>query len=289
MKIKLAKSHFNWLWKLAILFYCQFLFCQLFFEKSNNYHIKYGDSNIASPFIYLIIFILIPPFIEEIIYRGVCIKKKITMVYAIIFYIGSTAMLFNTGIKIWWVFIILTPLIILFATKRNTNDSKAFIIIYSTLLFTLAHFSPMTTIQEIVQEGGNYLSAGFFLSWVAINYNILKSILVHLIYNTIVLSFFITFSNKKFIDSENGNIKYKIEEISLFDKSKSITRKSNSLVAKQANLSVVLSHLIIPKEYNIYVESPISKFNINIYDKIDNLEDEEILDILIQAEIIQLR
>lgn len=289
MKTKLATSQFSWLWKLAILFYCQFLFCQLFFETSDAYNIKYGDSSLTSPFVFILVFILIPPFIEEIIFRGIHTKGKISIVLSIIFYLGSTLMLFYNGLKIWWLLMILTPFVILFVIKINTSMSKGFIIIYSTFLFTLAHYSNEITLQEFILNSGNYLAAGFFLSWVVINYNLFKSILVHLAYNTLVLSFFILFSDKTFIESKNENITYSIEQISLFNKSKSISRTSNSLIAKQANLSVILSHLEIPKGSNIYIESPISKFNIKIYDQNDGLEDKEILDIFVRTKIIEVR
>jgi hypothetical protein len=290
MKKKLAKSQFNWLWKLAILFYCQFLICQLFIENTDLYTFKYDENNLTSPYIYIILFIFIAPIIEEFIYRGVSRKNKITIAFSVIFYLGSTLMLFNTGIKIWWIFLITTPIITVFAIKRANNNSKISIVIYSTLLFAISHFNNESTIVDFALRGGNYMGAGLFLSWIVINFTLLKSILFHLIYNVLVFSIFTFFTNKIYIEEiYDEKIVYKIEETSFLQKSKSISRTSNRLIAEQANISVILAHLDLSNYPNVYIKSPLSKFDIYINDNVDKLQDKEILEILINTKIIQFR
>ena len=111
--MKLAKYKYTWLLKLAIFCYCQFLFCQIFLENDNIYKFEYGSKNSTSLLLYAFLFTL-APITEEIIYRGLYQKNKISTLFSFIFIIGSSFMLYNTKIGIWWIFTILTTIIFIF-------------------------------------------------------------------------------------------------------------------------------------------------------------------------------
>jgi hypothetical protein len=290
MKIIPAKTEFNWLWKLAIFFYCQFLICQLLINDSGIYTVKYDMNNTMSSYFFVILFMLVPPIIEEFIYRGIFTKNKISIFFSLVFYLGTSIMLFLSGIKVWWIFLFITFLVLFFVLNKQSKIKKGILIIYSASLFTLAHLSVDSTFQEFFLRSGNYLGGGLFLSWIVINYSIFKSILVHLTYNIIVFSFFIVFAAKISVSSNYKNtITYSIEEVSFLKNSKNVSRTENGFYASQANLSFVLPFVDIPKDKNVYIKNPISKFNITINSKEAILKDDDILQVLLEAEVIQLR
>ncbi len=286
----LAKYRFNWLLKLAVLCYCQFLFCQFFIESNQSFKIKYGERNITSIFFFVMIFVLIAPVIEELIYRGLYNKNRLRVLLSFIFYIGSSFMLFSTGFKMWWIAFFITPVVIFINWKNNNDLYRNILFLYSSLLFGLVHFNEESTFIEMIVFGGNYLGGGLLLSWVVINFNLFKSILVHLAYNIIVFGFFIVFSNPITIKEKNKNgISFSIEEISIFAKSNNISRTEKSFIVDQAGLPVILANLDIPQGKNVYMQTPIAKFSMQIKDNVDNLKDDEILNILVKSGVIQLR
>jgi membrane protease YdiL (CAAX protease family) len=288
--MRLAKYQFNWLLKLAIFSYCQFFLCQLILENEIKYSFEYGKNNFTSPFLFLLIFILLPPVIEELIYRGIFKNNTYNKIYLAVFYLGSTWMMFNTGFKIWWVFVVVTPLIVLIILKTGNSLRVNLIFIYSALLFTLAHFNNENTFKEYILLSGNYFGAALLLSWVVTNFGFFKAILVHLSYNILAFSFFV-FVGNTLTDSNifQDNIAYNIEKVDIFSKSYGIKRTNDSFIADGASISIILAHLEIPENKKVFIKSPIDKFNISIQDKSNNLEDEEILKILQYSEVIQVR
>jgi len=288
--MKLANYKYTWLLKLAIICYCQFLFCQLFLESDTIYNYKYTQDTHPSLFIYLLSILIIAPIIEEVIYRGLYKKNKVNILFSSIFLVGSSLMLYNLEITLWWLFPIITVVVLFITIKWEIKYNMSILIIYSSILFTISHFTNASNLSEIIQFGGNFLAGGLLLSWIAVNFNLLKAILFHFTYNTITFILFIFLATPIDIKgTTNQNIEYEITEVSMFSKSNTITRTENKLIVKNANINLILGYIKMPKNKNIYLQSSMMKFDIDIKDNINDLDDHEILYILEKSGVIQYK
>lgn len=135
----------------------------------------------------LIIYIcLVAPFIEEISFRGV-LKKRIFILFFVL--LNCIYIVYN---KNYIHFILVVLFLILYIKKVN---SKA-IIITNALVFVFAHYKITDLYGDSFVLKFNYLillhfSLAIILSYITINYNLLKAILFHIVYNTITIAFFL--------------------------------------------------------------------------------------------------
>lgn len=284
----LTKYKCNWLLILAIIFYCQFLLSQLLIDYKNIYSDKYINEPAISSFIILLLMFFIIPIIEEVIFRGFQSKYRFKKKYLIAFFIGSSLIIYFTKIIYFGFFILITPILIFLTLKNKLNFYKNTLIIYSVFLFTIGHFNVNQDIKDFFIVAGNFIGGGFLLSWLSINFGLLKSIIAHCILNILMFFIFVNVNKINVIDN-NKNINYNILQRSFFDNSTGeITRTKSTFEAKNAGLQNILHYFKVQNNKEIFMVSSLIKFDLQIIDEKNVLEDKEILEILEQNNIIQI-
>jgi len=91
-------------------------------------------------------------------------------------------------------------------------------------------------------------------------------------------------------DTTTQHIEHQIKEVSILNTSNGmIERTENQFIAKNARITLILGYIKLPENKDIYLQSAMMKFNINIKDNLNNLDDKEILDILLKSNVIQCK
>ncbi len=163
----------------VILFICAFISYSLienYTPEKLPASEKFGD--FENVFIIFIFAVIIAPLIEEIVFRGFFLQKKI---YEWLFYVGSISFILITEAYYTIIILLIIGLLsFVFKVKKNLK------IIYflNALLFALIHykFTHFTNIYSIVPMFFQF-SGGLILIWIVINYNLFKSMLLHFCIN----------------------------------------------------------------------------------------------------------
>lgn len=141
---------------------------------------RFGD--FENIFIIFFAAIIYAPIVEELVFRGYFLKKKI---YTYLFFAGAVFFIIQS--ETYYAFVVLFLLAILEFVIKTQRKTK---IIYflSTLLFALIHYkaSHFTNVYSIIPVFFQF-SIGLMLLWITINYNLFKSMLFHFCVNFFVI------------------------------------------------------------------------------------------------------
>ena len=163
--------------------------------------------------------LIIAPFFEELIFRG-CFTK--ISYFKVIPYLGILVYIYLTNNHYLFVFYIILVIILLFI------KNKEFIIyIINSLIFSLVHYN-ITDFESINNIIPMFLqfSLGLIFIWIVLNYNILRSIFFHFLYNLIlVIIFTIPLQTPKKETNEIIYIGYKFQ----WSKTPILTSKNSSI------------------------------------------------------------
>lgn len=286
----MKKLKSNWLLILAIIFYCQFLYASVIL-KIEIYQHEYGVRRFNMLF-FLLSALLIAPIFEELVFRAMYAKNKINSFYSIVFLLFSSIAIYSRGFDLWWLLPILTVFIVFFVYISENKSKIPILVFYSSVIFTLSHFSDHNTWEEIIAYGGNFMGGALLLSWIAINYNLLKAVLIHASFNLLAIMHYLFFAST--ISSSgylNDTVKYSIKEVSamkVYYKGK-IKRTNSEFTSQNANINLILTSIETPANKKVIMRNALQKFNIKITDNNNSLESNEILKILEEANVIALR
>jgi membrane protease YdiL (CAAX protease family) len=284
------KTIYNWLWKLAIIFYCQFLLCQYFIEIKSLYKFEFISRKSQSLFYFIILFVFIPPLFEEFVFRGIFVKNKFKIFFSILFIVCTSYLAYNTQLNFWWVVPIIGSLIIFFNFKTTKQKWKNTLVIWSSIIFVLSHFDSQSSLLDVISNAGNYIAAALFLSWIVFNFGLFYSILIHFFYNLLLISFSVVLSNNVQIKGTNKDqIDYEIKKTSIFEQNGKINRTNKEFTTTNTNIQLLLNSINIPDNYKVFINNPILKYDMSIIKNNELLTDDEILDILMDAKVIQIR
>lgn len=214
-----------------------FLVISLYFEdKITNLSRLDSFSNYNS---FVFSALLVAPIIEEFVFRGYFTEKKI-MIY--ISLLGSITYVFIT--HNYYLLFLIVILILLHFFKNK----KILLYILNCLFFSVVHyklndFSSFFTILPMFFQ----FSIGAILIWVVINFGILKTIIIHFIYNLIfvlIMSFPLLFPNKDI--KSKRYIGYKIEwnKVSIFN--------NNTSIIKPNDYTIVADNITINDFYKTF-------------------------------------
>jgi len=130
-----------------------------------------------SSLIFLSLFIA--PIVEEFIFRSIFLNKKL---YQYFFFIGSSIYALTTDN--FYLLIIIAAYFIIY----NKNKKTSILFYFSASIFTLVHYqlSDFTSIFTVVPMFLQF-SLGLILIWVVINFGLMKTILLHFLYNFIII------------------------------------------------------------------------------------------------------
>lgn len=186
----------NWLLYIgAGIFSCTFIVYVALTTLLPNYTTntdKFGDfDNIL---IVIISTLIIAPFLEELIFRGIFTQKKL---FQFFFYPGTIIMIIYT--KNFYLIFVLLVIFLIFYQKKTYTIKQIFFL--NSILFALIHYKleNLSSIYNIVPIFFQF-SLAFIFIWVAINFGLKWSILFHFIFNAIIIIpilFLIQFPNEQ--------------------------------------------------------------------------------------------
>ncbi len=256
----------------------------------------FNDSNFFITFLFIVI---IAPIYEEFIFRGVFSTKNIVTIAASIllplivagtlyfnynnwiFYIG-TILALGTSFANYWV--------------KNIKIIKVGVYIVFALLFALIHwsnqdFNSLTNLYLLLP----HFSLSLVLSWITLNFSLLKSILSHLLYNCVLFAFGtigLFFFDNKLHKTEFNNSILEWQKTSFFSSESTLKTNLNGYTFEETTL-IDINKLILSNKLNKYhfKTNPFQSFNMNFKVMTDSLSYEGMqqtfIDCLEKAEIIR--
>lgn len=295
----LSKTKYPKLLLASFILYSIFLGAYFGFNFSFNNETIYSKQSI-NLFAELIMLSLFAPVIEELIFRAPLIMRTkkwltISVILSLVLFFSSLSesVLKAGGILLWLV-------LILSLKVFNKTEKTGFLIIGSIFSFALSHLEleAFFTI-DILVFACYFTASACLLTWVALNYGLIKAILCHALYNLLTFGVYLLFLNFAFNDSprsscmEENSICIEWKQRPLFEsKTSTINYDKNSLEAKNTkikNLLDLLQNLDLEKNNYIITEDARLKYDIKI--KIENREtvtDQTILTALENAGLIKI-
>ncbi|WP_375241481.1 type II CAAX prenyl endopeptidase Rce1 family protein [Lacinutrix sp.] len=255
----LKKYKYNYLLISAVVIFCTFLilFFGFFYEEEINEIPSRYDSNLGFlPFVFLAL--IFAPLFEEIAFRGYFTKHKVLKIASIL-----VIPFFILLMKNYFILIIALPylvLLIINIINKKLLINEQFLFIYSAILFgamhyKLEHLESVITILPILVQ----FSLGLLLGWVVLNFNIIKSIIVHCIYNLIFL--LPVFIGLQFPNNEVQSLNYNNHKI---------TWEQTPIIGGLKTISIPNPQEVIVKNY-----TPFDVYKLYDFDNKPNLRNAE--------------
>ena len=179
----------------------------------------FGDSNLAENHktfenytrvgfpLFLVFSIFIAPIFEELSFRGGFVQSKILRAISLI---GLIIFFFLTQSYLTKVITVLYLALLVFSFINKHMSLLIPLALLNAFLFALFHLDTDHLISWNALAGFSFRSAfAFFAIWICINFNLLKSILFHSVWNlslVLVLSYSLFFPDETIQHYENDNI-----------------------------------------------------------------------------------
>lgn len=219
----------------AVIFCCTLLLytiISLFFIQELSESSRLNSIN--NYYFFVISALLIAPIIEEFIFRGYFLNKflfKMTSILGIIFYI-------NVSGNLYLYFLICLIVILHFIKKFN----PIYIYFLNSLTFTLVHYklSDFNSIFTIIPMFFQF-SLGLILIWIVLNFNLIKSILFHFLYNFICVVIFtipLQFPEKRIRRIEQLGYKFEWNKTPIFNSKNIIISRPNEYEITAKNIDI---------------------------------------------------
>jgi membrane protease YdiL (CAAX protease family) len=270
----------NWLIKTAGITLClAFLILIINRNNINNSRIFYDNSL----FSFILTALLLAPISEELLFRIHFLKKyKFYKFLSLI--ILSIIIFYKSNILVSVLFLIYIALYLIREIKINLKyDYINVLFILNSFIFAFLHYK----FEDFyILETYGYIFFQFSLSlstiWILINFNLLKSILFHIIWNLIPISyliFILIFPSQleTIIRSKSCTLTYK--KVSIINNEKSFINENNSIIAKNMTIKEFLFFLNSNSKNKYYQIEPFINYEIkvNANSKINSTEIEELL------------
>lgn len=257
----------NWLIYSGILSLILFIIFALIFGIGENNSRSSSLGSISFLFLFVTTTIVAPVY-EEFVFRGIFSNKKYIKIVSIVltFSIGLFAFYKSYG-KIVCCFFVLISLSLVFVYLKNRKLLSIILIsnVYA-FVFALVHW----TIKDFQNGNTSYLflsqlALAYFLIWITINWGLSKSILVHILYNSIL--FFVGSYNLFFEDgSQQQKVTdtYKIQwsKVSILNV-KSLQHNTDSTYKLTSTNLIELNRSFLNNKLDSYkfVNNPYQKFD----------------------------
>ena len=283
----------NWLLKIGIFFYIAFTIFQIL---QNNSDITTSRTlietfNNLSFFVSFLFIVVLAPIYEEFIFRGVFSTNKFVLIVASIILPIVVSVVLYSNYKNWISYLGIS--MTLSATVANyfikkSKAIKTMIYILFALFFSLIHWS----IQDFKTFSNLYLllphfSLALILTWITLNYNLVKSILTHIVYNLVLFllgSASLIFFDNTLQKKEINNSMLEWQKTSFFSNESVLKTNSNGYTFKETTL-IDINKLFLNNKLNKYhfTTNPFQNFNINFKVKSDSITYEKMQDLFINC------
>jgi membrane protease YdiL (CAAX protease family) len=238
MKEILKKYNFNYLVVTGAVIFCCTLFSytiiSLFFvqEISDSSRLNSINNNY---YLFVISALIIAPIFEEFIFRGYFVNKlllKIISVFGIIFYIYIT--------DNFYLYILIFALVILHFKKKI---NPIYIYYINSIIFSLVHYKlyDFNSIFTIIPMFFQF-SLGLILIWIVLNFNLIRSILFHFLFNLIsiiILTIPLQFPEKEIKKIEHLGYKFEWNKTPIFNSESTIISRPNSYEVVAENVDII--------------------------------------------------
>lgn len=266
----IANKSKNWLLMSGIIaaFLCGILYIFIGIDQPYEGSRNYSDKSLKFLLFAAVIF---APISEEIAFRGFYTGKKWMKIAS--FVVLPLFMLtgFTSG---EWIIILLSILFIttyLLSLKFTNPHIVNFSIILNVLLFASIHY----TSDDLLSPHFYYvplaqIAAGCLLIWITINFNLLKAMLFHFLWNAtfmILLIYGLQFPDTEFKTFSNESISIEWVEVPLFGQGKTKIIETEGLI-EGTNVEARFLYRIISgnqtPEQQIMQQDPYVKYNFKI-------------------------
>lgn len=197
----------NWLLVFSMAFFLAFILSILILPDLRGSGNSRSLDNGITLSIFVILAVLIGPIWEEIAFRGVFSNKQwIKKISCLLLILIFSYLLYS-----WWGIIVsligfFSSVITTYYIVRFKINHNVFLKFFTVFLFVLIHyqFSDFKKIATLCYFSA-HLAIGFLLTWVVINFGLMKSIFLHMTYNFILIS--IMLLSLQFIDDKSNIVK----------------------------------------------------------------------------------
>ena len=225
--------------------------------------------NIQGNFISVAFFsIIIAPFFEEIAFRGYFTKIKKIQIISLVC-LGLYVLLFFNSIN---VILFLLFLFLLFLNRKNERKKNwgiiVSIILFGTLHYQVSDFTSLVFLYSIFIQIG----LGAVLLWIVINFGLKRAMIMHALFNFIMLSYsyFLIinktdFSQKK-MENKDIYVVWK-KEFNVFPKSKKMTFSEVHFEAENYNPLQVYQAIrpLNEAQQQLFIKEPFISYTISFY------------------------
>ena len=222
--------------------------------------------------------ILFAPIFEELAFRAAFLKKNAYIGISLVLMTGFVIMTYEN----YYAVAAFIFFMVAFVAYKITNSRMIFkfVCVSNAVLFGLVHY----TMDDFASVERGFIvlfqiSIGFLLIWITVNYSLVRSMLVHGIYNTLALSvvvYSLQFPDTKFQTYEDDNIKVEWQNVPYFESfTSSYTASNDTINATNATISDIYTFSNLKNSEketkSVIPADPYSKYNFKIILKKDAL------------------
>lgn len=239
IKNKIYKE--NWLLVTAFFLLILGLFGFVFLDNEELMQNSRSKESVSLP-VLLLAGIIFAPLIEEYAFRGIFVKTIKT------FWISTILTLIFLAIsyKNYYAIVVFVLYVISFLTYRKNKSKLSFKLfaVLNAVFFGVVHY----TVDDFISIDKGFVilfqvSIGFLLIWVTINFSLLRSMIVHAVYNSIAFSFLliaVQFPDTKIHFYEDKNIRVEWQKTPYFESySSNLHVNTDFLEAKSTTITQI--------------------------------------------------
>lgn len=288
----MKKYKSNWILSTSIFLFLLFCLLMMLFRQED-----FNNSRMTikvSFFVFSFFAVIIAPIFEEIIFRGIFTTNNYLKKTSIVFSVFIGLILFYINYNIASTIFLLTLILLNFYIYKNTNLTfyqEYLLVISNAFLFGFVHYkiSDFESINNSIFVLSQ-ISIGFLLIWITKNFGLVKSMIVHSLFNfsLVLLTFFsIQFVDTKTYSKENKNVIIKWNQIPFLSSNKgSIENQEAKIVIKNLDISTAIN--LTNKSSSLRSNIPFLKYNITIISKHKKITDKEIIEALEMSKLIYI-
>lgn len=214
--------------------------------------------------------IFFAPIFEELAFRAAFIKQNVYIGISLVLMAGFVLMTYEN----YYAVAAFVVFILVFLAYKLTNSAAIFklVCISNAVLFGLVHY----TMDDFSSFDRGFIvlfqiSIGFLLIWITLNYGLVRSMIVHGIYNTMALGivvYSLQFPDTNFKTYEDENITVKWQAVPYFESFHSNYNMANdSIITKGIRLPQLYPSLKVKdtlRQEKMIIIDPYTEYNFRI-------------------------
>jgi membrane protease YdiL (CAAX protease family) len=259
----------NWLFVVFIVLFTLAIAC--FFILDTSELVNNSRSQEDVPLLVLVFAaLIIAPVFEELAFRGAFVNNKVYAIVSLVLTTGFIALSYEN----YYAMGAFALFVIAFFVYKQTPSKALFklVCISNALLFGLVHYKMEDFVS--IERGFIVLfqiSIGFALIWITLNFNLVRSMIAHGVYNALAMGIFIyslQFPDTKLHRYEDENITVEWQNVPYFESlESSYSMMEDSIIAEGITLKLLYPSLTTTdsiKKEKMMIIDPYMKQNFRI-------------------------